>query len=63
MIGLDLASDSRFAGEMFLPADVMISSFLRSMIRNWPLGPGSAMSPLWTQPSASIISDVLPGSL
>src|SRR2546427_79178 len=63
MIGLDFASDSRFAGEMFLPADVMINSFLRSMIRNWPLGPGSAMSPLWTQPWASMISDVLPGSL
>jgi hypothetical protein len=32
MIGLDLASDSRLAGEMFFPAELMISSFLRSMI-------------------------------
>ena len=32
MIGLDLATASRFAGEMFLPDEVMISSFFLSTI-------------------------------
>ena len=63
MIGLDLASASRFAGEMFFPAEVMMSSFLRSTILNWPFEPSSPMSPLWTQPSASMMSAVFPGSL
>ena len=62
MIGLDLATASRLAGEMFLPAEVMISSFLRSTMRNWPSGSSTAMSPLCTQPSLSIVSAVLAGS-
>ena len=41
-------------GAMFLPALVMMSSFLRSTIAKKPSSSRVPMSPVWTQPSASI---------
>ena len=50
-----------FAGDMFLPAALMISSFLRSTILTKPASSISAMSPVWSQPSESIVSAVFSG--
>ena len=46
-------------GAMFLPEEVMISSFLRSTIETKPSSSMVPMSPVWTQPSSSISSRVL----
>ena len=57
---------SRFsiaAGEMFSPPDVMMSSFLRSMTDRKPSGSSEPMSPVCSQPSASISSAVRSGRL
>ena len=58
----DLTAASMFAGDMFLPAALMISSFLRSTIVTKPSASIVAMSPVCSQPSASIASAVWPGS-
>ena len=61
--GLDVFSRaSMFAGDMFLPAALMISSFLRSTIVTKPSASISATSPVCSQPSASIASAVFSGS-
>ncbi len=52
-----------FAGDMFLPAALMISSFLRSTIRTNPSSSMVAMSPVRSQPSSSIVSAVFSGWL
>ena len=59
----DLIAASMFAGDMFLPAALMISSFLRSTILRKPSSSSAPMSPVWSQPSASIASAVLSGAL
>ena len=41
-------------GAMFLPAEVMISSFLRSTIAKKPSSSRVPMSPVCTQPSSSM---------
>ena len=46
---------------MFLPAALMISSFLRSTIFRYPSSSSSPMSPVWSQPSESIASAVCSG--
>ena len=58
-----LSSASMFAGDMFLPAALMISSFLRSTILRNPSSSSSPMSPVCSQPSSSIVSAVLSGWL
>ena len=52
-----------FAGDMFLPAALMISSFLRSMIVRNPSSSIRPMSPVRSHPSASIVSAVFSGWL
>ena len=47
-----------FDGAMFLPAEVMISSFLRSTIAKKPSSSRVPMSPVCTQPSSSISARV-----
>ena len=49
---------SMFAGDMFLPAALMMSSFLRSTIFRKPSSSNSPTSPVWSQPSSSIVSRV-----
>jgi len=51
------------AGDMFLPAALMISSFLRPVIVTYPSWSMAAMSPVCSQPSESIASAVRTGSL
>ena len=48
-------------GAMFLPAEVMISSFLRSTIETKPSSSIAPMSPVCSQPSSSIRSAVASG--
>jgi hypothetical protein len=50
------------AGEMFFPPEVMISSFFLSVIRRYPSS-SDPMSPVCSQPSASMVSAVRSGSL
>ena len=54
---------SMFAGDMFLPAALMMISFLRSTILRKPSSSNSPMSPVWSQPSSSTASRVLSGWL
>ena len=59
-------STSRFsieAGEMFSPPEVMISSFLRSSTDRNPSESSEPMSPVCSQPSASISCAVAPARL
>ena len=58
----DLIVASMLAGDMFLPAALMMISFLRSTIRRNPSSSIDPMSPVWSQPSASIASAVLSGA-
>ena len=50
-----------FAGDMFLPAALMISSFLRSMIDRKPSSSIRPMSPECSHPSVSSASAVFSG--
>jgi len=58
-----LIAASMFAGDMFLPAALMMISFLRSTIFRNPSSSSSPMSPVCSQPSASIVSAVCSGLL
>jgi hypothetical protein len=53
---------SRFCGETFLPPEVMIRSFLRSVMKRSPPSMRPT-SPVWNQPSGSIASRVAGPSL
>ncbi len=46
---------------MFLPPALMMISFLRSTMRRKPSSSSSPMSPVWSQPSPSIVSRGLRG--
>ena len=58
-----LSAASMFAGDMFLPAALMISSFLRSTIFRKPSSSNSPMSPVSRKPSSSNVSLVFSGWL
>ena len=51
------------AGDMFLPAALMISSFLRPVIVTYPSSSMAAMSPVCSHPPGPIASAVPAGSL
>jgi len=53
---------STFAGATYLPPEVFIRSFLRSVIDRYPSASSSPMSPVWNQPS-TMTSAVCSGSL
>ena len=59
----DFSAASMFAGDMFLPAALMMISFLRSMIVRKPSSSIVPMSPVCSHPSASIASAVFSGWL
>jgi hypothetical protein len=48
-------------GAMFLPPEVTMMSFLRSVMTRQPSGSTKPMSPVWSQPSPSITSAVASG--
>ena len=48
-------------GEMFFPPDVMMMSFMRSVIFTWVPSIHSPTSPVWSQPSASTAAAVSSG--
>jgi hypothetical protein len=49
---------SSTAGDTFFPPAVMISSFLRPVIRRKPSSSSEPMSPVWIHPSRSSTSAV-----
>ena len=57
------SSPSMLLGDMFLPAALMMISFLRSTILTKPSSSICAMSPVCSQPSESMASAVFSGSL
>ncbi len=52
-----------FCGATYLPPEVLIRSFLRSVMRRNPSASISPMSPVWNQPSGSHASAVASGRL
>jgi hypothetical protein len=53
---------SIWAGEMFLPPDVMMSSFLRSVMVRKPSSSSAPTSPVASQPSSSVIFSIEPSA-
>src|SRR5437899_1515744 len=54
--GWSLSRFSIFCGATYLPPEVLIRSFLRSVMRRKPSASNSPMSPVWNQPSRSQLS-------
>ena len=50
-------------GAMFLPPEVTMMSFLRSVMTRKPSRSRTPMSPVWNQPSGSMASAVASGLL
>ena len=62
-VGLAFDGGLDRVGDMFLPAEVMMSSFLRPVTRRQPSASSCPRSPVCSQPSASIASAVASGRI